>query len=79
MEHFKPSRLAICCIEENKHYTILNHLGDLGVYTHNKKDSMFDEALKVLKELIDICLNALININQVDKESVQHQNFKVRD
>ena len=76
MEHFKPSRLAISFMEENVHYTVVNHFGDLSVYTHHKTDDLFEEALKVVKELIDLSLNTLINTNLVNNET-NYTHFKV--
>jgi hypothetical protein len=77
MEHFKPSRLAISFMEENIHYTVVNHFGDLNVYTHNKTDDSFDEAFKVLKELIDLSLNILINTKFLINNETTYTQFKV--
>jgi hypothetical protein len=76
MEQFKPSRFAISFMEENTHYTVVNHFGDLTNYSHYKKDNLFEEALKVLKELIDLSLKILINTNSINNEETYNQ-FRV--
>ena len=79
IEHFYPSRLALSIMENDKHFTIFNHLGDLSVYSHDKDDNLFQDALTKLKLLIDICLNSLINkINLEDQQKISHDFFKVK-
>ncbi len=76
IEYYDSTRLAIGLIEDKTHYTIINHLGDLGVYSNVKKDEYFEEAITRLKTLLDFCVLELINSSLVDKNH-DYKYFKV--